>query len=191
MDINIYLFRLINSGAGTRPVTDGIAVFFAQYGPFLMAGMFMVMWFALRDKRINLIEAVEASVLGLVINLLIGLFYYHPRPYMLGLCTPLFPHGTETSFPSDHATIMFAAAMYMMRRHSGIWGPALFMLAFATAWGRVYSGVHFPADMAGSFLVAVFSAYAVGRLSGFLLSFNRRIVKMCMTAVGIIPHLKG
>jgi hypothetical protein len=44
-----------------------------------------------------LIEATEAPIFGLLVNQLIGFFYFYSRPYMLGLCTPLIPHTSEGS----------------------------------------------------------------------------------------------
>jgi len=51
-----------------------------------------------------LLEAIWAAIIGLLVNQLIGFFYFHPRPSIIGLDTPLFQHGLETSFPSDPAT---------------------------------------------------------------------------------------
>ena len=36
MDLNVKIFQWIHSGAGTRPVMDGLAVFFAEGGPYLL-----------------------------------------------------------------------------------------------------------------------------------------------------------
>jgi undecaprenyl-diphosphatase len=77
--------------------------------------------------------------------------WIHPRPYRIGLGNPLFPHGPENSFPSDHAPLMFAAAFYMLM--AGRWaacGIPILTVGTLTAWGRVYSCIHFPLDMAGS-----------------------------------------
>jgi undecaprenyl-diphosphatase len=70
-----------------------------------VTALFVELWFFVdKNKKASLMEATEASTIGLAINQVIGLFYFHPRPCMIGLATPLFPHGPETSFPSDHAT---------------------------------------------------------------------------------------
>lgn len=75
---------------------------------------------------------------------------------MLGLCMPLIPHVNETSFPSDHATLMFAASIYLvMHRHWRGIGVFLLVVTFLTAWARVYSGIHFPFDMFGSLFIGI------------------------------------
>jgi len=47
--------------------------------------------------------------------------------------------------------------------HKGPRGIALvvMLLGFATAWARIFVGVHYPLDMAGAFLTACLAAVAV------------------------------
>ena len=179
--MNIQLFHWIHEGAGTSPVIDGLAVFFGEGGPYILIVLFAVFWFLVdQNKKTSLMGATEAAILGLAVNQLIGLFYFHPRPYMVGLCTPLFPHGPETSFPSDHATLMFAAAFYLL--HARRWpacGAVLLGTSVLTAWARVYSGVHFPFDMAGSLVVGLISAALMRVLAKFLNPLNERLVQKC------------
>lgn len=157
--LNLKLFFWLNQGAGQQPVIDEGAVLFAESGPYLLMLALVIFWYMANDqRRYSLLEATEASIVGLLINQLLGLMIYHPRPYMVGLVTPLIAHGPENSFPSDHATLMLTAAFYLLCRQS--WrrqGLILLLLALATAWGRIYAGLHFPLDMFGSFAVAVIS----------------------------------
>jgi undecaprenyl-diphosphatase len=70
---------------------------------------------------------------------------------------PVF--GRSQSFPSSHATNIFAAALlltYYYRR----WWPLFYMIAFLVAYSRVYLGVHYPTD-------TLFGA-VVGTLCGLL-----------------------
>jgi len=157
--LNIELFNWIHSGAGTHPVIDNFAIFFSETGPYLLLIIFAVLWFRVDIKRKTaLAQATAAAVIALILNQLIGLFYFHPRPFMIGLCEPLFPHGPETSFPSDHASLLFTAAFYLLLvKHWTSCGMTLLAIAVLTAWGRVYSGIHFPFDMAGSMVVGLLS----------------------------------
>jgi undecaprenyl-diphosphatase len=138
-------------------------------------------------NKIALLEATQAMIIGLVVNQLIGHFYFHPRPYMIGLCTPLFPHGPETSFPSDHATLMFAAAFYLlMARNWSTSGILLLVAAILTAWGRVYSGIHFPFDMAGSLVAGLSSVGLVHWLAGRLRPLNEKLIQVLYHALGVL-----
>ncbi len=196
MGLNQTIFQWIHAGAGTRPLIDALAVFFAEAGPYLLAVYLIVLWFLVRaDKKILLIEAAEAALIGLGLNQLAGLFYYHPRPFMMGLCTPLLAHVPENSFPSDHATLMFGAALYLfMKREGGMYGLTIFAAAGVTAWARVYAGIHFPFDMAGSFFIALAAAGLMLGLSRFFSSLNFSLIRGIELILGrlfVIYHKSG
>lgn len=98
---------------------------------------------------------------------------------LVGLCTPLFPHGPETSFPSDHATLMFATALYLLlARRWAACGIPLLVVATLTAWGRVYSGIHFPADMAGSLVVGLMSVGLTCLLAQRLVPLHEKLIRI-------------
>ncbi len=177
-NLNVRTFQWIHAGAGCNYVVDSVAVFFALGGPWIMVAMFFVSWFFVnQNKKIFFLEALWAAVTGLMFNQIIGLFYFHPRPFMQGLCKPLFFHVAETSFPSDHASLLFAAAFYLlMYRRLMYYGIFLFAVAILTAWGRVYCGVHFPFDMAGSLVVGFVSAGLIRVIRGSLHHFNDTLI---------------
>ena len=74
----------------------------------------------------------------------------------------LIAHEPTSSFPSLHATFLFSLAFALLLQN-GSRGIALFvmLLGFATAWARIFVGVHYPLDMAGAFLTACLAAVAV------------------------------
>ncbi len=157
--VNLEIFTWIHGGAGSQPVLDFLSVVAAELTPYLVLACMAVYWFTTdHSGKMVLLEGSAVVALGLLCNQFITVFYFHPRPYMMGLCKPLIPHGPETSFPSDHATFLFGAALALAFR-SG-WrskGALLAIIALAGAWGRVYTGLHFPFDIMGSFVVALFS----------------------------------
>jgi len=178
--MNVQIFHWIHAGAGMRPVMDGFAVIFGEGGPYFLVVLFAVFWFFVSQKKKTvLLEATWAAIVGLLVNQLIGLFYFHPRPYMVGLCTPLFPHSPETSFPSDHATLMFAAAFYLLlgRCWAGC-GIPLLTVSVLTAWGRVYSGIHFPADIAGSLAVGLMSVGLTRLLAKRIAPLHEKLIRI-------------
>lgn len=178
--LNFQAFQWIHAGAGSHRAVDWLAILFAEAGPYLVVTLFVFMWFLVgKNGKIALVEATEAALIGLGINQLIGLFYFHPRPYMLGLCTPLFPHGPETSFPSDHATLMFAATFYLLLvRHWAACGLTLLAFSVMTAWGRIYCGIHFPFDMGGSLVIGLVSAGLVYLLARPFNPLNRKLIQI-------------
>lgn len=120
-----------------------------------------------RRVREALLAAAAAGLLGLALNQLIGLAWYHPRPFELGLGRQWLAHARDSSFPSDHVTLIWSVALMLLApRATRIVGAALALLGVAVAWARVYLGVHFPLDMAGALLVALASAAIVQPASG-------------------------
>ncbi len=178
--LNIDLFRWIHAGAGTHPAWDLLAVVFARGAPYAVIVLLALFWLTCeRFQKPAILEAVLVVAVGLLINQAIGLFYTHPRPFMIGLCRPLIPHAPETSFPSDHATLLFAAALSLLSRP--LWrrqGMLLLALALAGSWARVYTGLHFPFDIAGSLAVAVVSFVLLTRLRPRLMPAYERLVGM-------------
>ena len=73
--------------------------------------------------------------------------FERPRPYVpFPDPEPLVGTGLGYAFPSGHAATSFAAATVLSRAGPRL-GPALFLLAAAVAWSRVYVGVHYPSDI--------------------------------------------
>ncbi len=102
-----------------------------------------------------LVYAGLVGAVALLINQLIGMVWYHPRPFEIGLGYTLLAHRPETSFPSDHATVFFSVTLALIRwpgvRKLGI---ALIPISLLVAWSRIWLGIHFPLDMLGSLLVS-------------------------------------
>ena len=79
---------------------------------------------------------------------------------MIGLGNTLIPHVADSSFPSDHLTLLWAVALsFLMHQRPRFAGVFLALLGLPMAWARIYLGVHFLLDMLGAALVAGISAW--------------------------------
>jgi undecaprenyl-diphosphatase len=101
-----------------------------------------------------------AVLLALGINQLIGLGWMHPRPFMIGLGHTFIEHAPDSSFPSDHVTVLASGTLTLLLAGERRYGLSMLLAGLAVAWARVFVGVHFPLDMAGAVAVACI-AYAL------------------------------
>ena len=155
--LNDRFFLAINAGAHAPAITVAIAVFLANWLVPLTVLLFAVLWVRKDERsRGELLSATLIMLLGLGVNQLLGMLYFHPRPFMIGLGHQYLPHPVDNSFPSDHATFMWSLGFaLLMLGGLRAWALGLIAGGLAVAWARIYVGVHFPFDMAGSLLVAL------------------------------------
>jgi len=143
-----FLFRIGHANA----LTESIVVFFAEYLPYLL--LIWCVWFLFvshKDWRARLTLLGEGILVlifarGVVVSI-IHYFYPTPRPYLVLGLEPLVI-ASSSSFPSSHATILFAigVTLFYFRKRLGL----LFLgAAFLNALARVASGVHWPIDIIG------------------------------------------
>lgn len=111
--------------------------------------------------RTSLITAATAWTADMIAGLL-KTAIDRERPYeVIASADPLLRWDLSSSMPSGHATASAAAAV-VLAYLLGRWGWALGLLAAAVAFGRVYVGVHYPADiLAGAALGVVVGLAAV------------------------------
>lgn len=155
--LNQNLFLALNAGPNVSAGARLIGIAIAEYLFWLLPAVMIVAWVVGSSRmRQALLVAAAAAWIGLAFNKSIGLFWPHPRPFMVGLGQQLIPHQSDPSFPSDHMTVIWsvAACLLAARGAARRLGLAAAILGAVIAWGRIFVGVHFPMDMAGSALVA-------------------------------------
>lgn len=163
--LNHTLFLWLNAPKYPSLPVLAIATFFAEYAIFSLPAIIGLAWLrGSENTRKVLLEATVSGLVGLLINQVLGLAWHHPRPFMIGLGHTLIPHAADSSFPSDHLTLLWAVAFnLLMHRGPRLAGLALALLGLPVAWARIYLGVHFPLDMIGAALVAMLSAWLAFR----------------------------
>lgn len=156
-DLDIAIFRYLNSWAGASFFWDWAILFRAAY--LYYAVMLALVLFPLctllprfqsrrTAHRTLFICALGAALISrLGITELIRLLYDRPRPFeVLSNIPQLIPHPIGSSFPSGHVAFFFAiaAVVYAYYPKTGI---LFFVAALSIGIGRVAAGVHWPSDI--------------------------------------------
>ncbi len=174
--MNIYLFNSINYLAGKNIVLDNIMIFLARYLIWIAPLFLLYLWFRKSAdsgyKKLSLFILVSV-LLSLLISWSVSLCYFHPRPFMIGLGTKLITRSPDSSFPSDHATIMFAVALATLFWKRYRMGILFLLLALAVGLARVFCGIHFPFDLVGAFLVAGLGTTLVYTIGKYFIGGNK------------------
>lgn len=177
--LNVGIFNLINQFAGRNIILDNIGIVLAKYLPFIFILVLLYLWFRNTEYKKIVLYSTYSAILGILLNFLITLFYFHPRPFMEHIGTLLINHVSDSSFPSDHTTFMLSIAfMFLYFKRTRNFGIVLSFLGILGGIARIFSGVHFPFDIFGSFIVAVIVSYAIFLSRTKLHKFNKWILNL-------------
>ena len=175
MNLDWQLFQLVNNFAGHTPVLDGLMRLLVN--DYLlttaMALLLVALWFegqtqSQREQNQRVVlQALIAMFMANALLKLCNLVYFRPHPFDGREVNLLFYHPTDSSFPSNPATVGFsvATAVWLYNRRLGA-----LLLVLATLFGlsRIYCGVHYPSDVIAGALLGALSAYLVVRRGGFI-----------------------
>ncbi len=164
LSLNAHIFLLLNASKAASPIVVAAAEVAASKLVYLVPFLLVALWIWGRPtRRAGLVSTTVASALALGANQLVGLLWYEPRPFMIGLGRTLMVHVPENSFPSDHTTFMLTVGLALIAtRAAPLWGKVVSVLGVLVAWARVYLGLHFPLDMLASAMIAcLFTGVAI------------------------------
>ncbi len=121
---------------------DRVFVGLSRIGSGGFVWILLAVALTLATRRLPILWTAPVVVLADTVALGIKSLVERPRPHL----DPLVRVPTDWSFPSGHATTSFAGAT-MLAQFAPRWWPALYLLAAAIAFSRVYVGVHYPVDV--------------------------------------------
>lgn len=115
-----------------------------------------------RTKKAGIVAACSLLLGFLITNVTLKPLVDRVRPYNYSdVIIPLGRIPVESSFPSGHTCASFACALIYVRMLPKKCGISLLVLAVLISLSRLYLCVHFPTDVLGGFLVALFSSMLV------------------------------
>jgi undecaprenyl-diphosphatase len=168
--LNQSLFAMFNAAPGLSGWRLHGAIFAAEWVIMLVPLGLVLMWTnGAPGQRDAAVRALLTAVVALTMSKLIGMMWFHPRPFMAGIGQHFLAHAPDSSFPSDHGTSMFSVALALMLsqlREVRRFGMGLLALGAVVAWARVFLGVHWPLDMVAAFVVSAFAAVLVDTRAG-------------------------
>lgn len=106
------------------------------------------------------VAAGLSAGLGLLIGQIVTEFSYRARPFVAhsGVVHMFLSHGTDSSFPSDHATATMAIAIALLLRRRFFWGAVTLIFSVILDFGRVAFGLHYPTDVIGGAAIGALAA---------------------------------
>ena len=159
--MDAFLFKKINNIALENFYLDSAGVFLAHYLPFILVAFLLIFLLLNFNKRWRVfLMAFSAAFLSRGITEIIRILWERPRPFVENNVNLLVDQLKSNSFPSAHTSFFFALSAVIFSYNKKL-GLFFFLCSFAIAISRIYSGVHWPSDILGGFLVGVLSAFIV------------------------------
>lgn len=160
------MFRAINLLAGRFSLIDLFMIFISKKIRYVYIGLLIYMWFKNQKVAKN---ALISSFVTLIINILIKLFYFKPRPFLKRRIGILIPSKMDSSFPSKHTLLAFAASTSFFF-YQRVLGTIMWGLSLLTGLSRIWVGHHYPSDIIGSALI--------GSLTSSFIQYSSRSKKI-------------
>lgn len=170
-DVHEKAFLFFYHMLGPNSPVSVVTIFLAEWFPWILGIVPIVYELYFHEKgglRTMLRRIYMAPILVYFVTAVIKFFYVTPRPFALLEIPPSFvvwsdPYGLA-SFPSSHAAFFSAlgVTMYFCNPRLGkwfLWG------ALAIGVARIGSGVHWPIDILGGFIIGITLGYVIEKIA--------------------------
>lgn len=185
------LFRYINQFAGSSKLLDSLMVLISKRARFVFLLVVVVLLFRRQLVKKWAVSTIVTIGAAYVISFLLKQLFFRPRPFVKGFVhlLPPVPSNKDSSFPSKHTTLAFAlaASVFLYHRLAGVF---LWLLSILVGISRIWSGQHYPSDIAASALIGNATAYIVNQTEAFWNSLTNRIIYWYKTQRYLTSNLK-
>ncbi len=160
LSLNTALFFLLNAADKPNAIPQALAEALAVAPVLLVPVLLTYLWvWGPPARRAALIATGCAVFAGQAINLTLGLLWFEPRPFMVGIGHTWLEHVADNGFPSDHATVAWSLGLGLVLTGGFYrWSGFACLVGLAAGWARVFLGVHFPIDVLASIPAGLLAA---------------------------------
>lgn len=166
MNIDLYIFNLINGFAGKWASLDYFAMFCAEYLAYVLVAI-LLLFLAINFKKYwkMVLEAIVAAVVTrFILTDFIRWLWFRPRPFVALHFPPLINQSPlEASFPSGHASFFFALSTIVFYYNKKA-GSLFYIGSFLIVIARVFVGIHWPSDVLAGALLGILMGYILNML---------------------------
>ena len=166
MNIDLYIFNLINGLAFKWYWLDFIGFFIAKYSEYILA-LALVLFSAINFRRYwrMFLEAIIAAVFTrFVLAEIIRWLWFRPRPFVTNNVNLLIDYNAkEASFPSGHASFYFALStiIYFYNKKIGI---IFYIASLFIVLARVFVGIHWPSDILAGAIIGILVGLVLNKI---------------------------
>lgn len=177
--MNNQIFYFFYSLAHKSSFLDWVIVFFADTFPYIvvmLAGLFILFHHEIfqaenpfqvfMQKKKEMFYVALSLFLAWALSYILKISFHTPRPFdALTEVVSLFPESGY-AFPSMHSAFFMALAFAIYFTHKKA-GYVFMGFALLVGLARISSGVHFPVDIFGGFVLGALISYCVHFLASF------------------------
>lgn len=136
--------------------------FFAEYLIYSLPLTLIYLWFYSEKAKKVALKGLFSVILGWpIIANIIGHLINRSRPFETEGIKELIFHRPTYSFPSDHATAIFALAFSFWLSGYKKLAVAIFIIGLVISFFRVTTAIHYPSDILGGIVVGFVAAYLI------------------------------
>ena len=166
INLDLYLFNLINGLAGKWAWLDYTGIFFAKYLEyFIWLALVILLAFNIKKYWKIVLEAIMAGVVSrFILTTLIRLLWFRARPFVALNFIPLINKSAdEASFPSGHASFYFAVSTIIYLYNKKL-GNLFYIATFLITIFRIFVGIHWPADIFAGAILGIAVALIIHKI---------------------------
>lgn len=166
MNLDLYIFHLINGFAGKWHWLDLVGIFFAKYFEYFL--LFCLLLFLIKDFKKYWRMVSEALVAAVFVRFMLAeiirRLYFRPRPFVFNHVDLLIPYNSgEPSFPSGHASFYFALST-IIYGYNKKFGILFYIASFLIVVTRVFVGIHWPSDILAGAVLGIIMGLILNKL---------------------------